>query len=110
MTHLLNSIACPWLAKGWPSATLLGPALLAGLLAAVLVTGIYAAAATSASTLAAKFTTAETVRHAHAVKFQAALTRASAGRDGCMPFAPADGRYCTASANASEKSANKGDT
>lgn len=84
--------------------------LFAGLLivAAVMV-GIYAAAATTATAMAAGFTTAETTSHTRIVEFAAAVRQAStehkAARARCEFLSGAGKDICNAGAKAEQKRA-----
>ncbi len=98
--------------KGRPRVPPLMSSLFAGLLIGTLASmGLYALAATAASTLAANFTTGEVTRHGHAVKLEAAMARAlaaqGAARERCVPFAGKERKTCAAAANARERNVIK---
>lgn len=71
--------------------------------------GIYAAAATTATAMAASFTTAETTSHTRIVEFAAAVKQASAERKAararCELLTDAEKNICNAEAKAEQKRA-----
>jgi hypothetical protein len=82
--------------------------LLAGaLIAAAVMAGIYAAASTIATAMAASFTTAETSGHVRIVEFAAAVEQASAehkaARTRCELLTGAENDICNAVARAQQK-------
>jgi hypothetical protein len=84
--------------------------LFAGLLiAAAVMVGIYAAAATTATAIAASYTTAETTSHTRIVEFAAAVKQASAehkaARARCGLLTDAEKNICNAEAKAEQKRA-----
>lgn len=86
------------------------PKLFAGLLiAAAVMVGIYAAAATTATAMAATFSTAETTSHTRIVEFAAAVKQASAERKAaharCELLTVAEKNLCNAEAKAEQKRA-----
>jgi len=84
--------------------------LLAGLLIAVAaMAGIYAVAATSATTIAASFTTTETSSHSRSVEFATAVKRRlaehRAARAKCALITGTEKKVCIAEARAEERRA-----
>jgi hypothetical protein len=77
------------------------------LIAVALMAGIYAAAATTATAMAASFTTAETSGHTRIVEFAAALKQASAehkaARARCELLTGAAKNICNTEAKAEQK-------
>ena len=87
--------------------------LLAGsLIAAATLAGIYAVAATAATTLADSFTTEESTRHTRSVEFETAVKRAwaehKAARAKCGPFTGAKRKTCYAEAKLPSNSPGAG--
>lgn len=79
------------------------------MIAAAVMAGIYAAASTTATAMAASFTTVETSGHTRIVEFAAAVKQASAehkaARARCELLAGAEKNLCNAEAKAEQKRA-----
>ena len=101
----MNAVRSPW----WAAPDSRRKALVAVAVAATVLAGVYAVAATTATSMAGGFTTAQSENHSRRVEFEAETMRVSAeraaAREKCDRGTRKERLVCRAAALADEESA-----